>query len=72
MCGSCIECSYQGLCHFDMYTACGEIVFVKGSPSLLGFPYTAMHCTDLHIKKEILYRTIIGTKCVFIPHLQLQ
>lgn len=22
MCGSCIDSSYQGLCHFDMYTAC--------------------------------------------------
>lgn len=26
-----------------------------------------MRCTDLYIKKQILYRMITGTKCVFIP-----
>lgn len=71
MCGSHSRCSYQGLCHFDMYTACRGIVVVKGSPFLFGSPYASMHRSDLHIKKEILYRTITETKCVFILHLQL-
>lgn len=71
MCGSHSQCSYQGLCHFDMYTACRGIVLVKGSPFLFGSPYASMHRTDLHIKKEILYRTITETKCVFILRLQL-
>lgn len=66
MCGSHVECSYQGLCHFDMYTACRGMVFVKGSPFLVLSPYASMHRTDLHIKKEILYRTITGTKiCLY-------
>lgn len=71
MCGSHSQCSYQGLCHFDMYTACRGIVTVKGSPFLFGSPYASMHRTHLHIKKEILYRLITETKCVFILHLQL-
>lgn len=29
MCGSCIDSSYQGLCHFDMYTACEKLSLSK-------------------------------------------
>jgi len=60
------------VCHFDMYTASGEMVFVKGSPSSARLPmHRHAYCTDLHIKKEILHRTITGTECVFIQRLRL-
>lgn len=43
----------------------------KGSPFLLGFPYTVLRCTDLHIKKEILYRMIIGTNRVSLAPMKM-
>lgn len=65
MCALHSQCSYQGLRHFDMYTACRRIVVVKGSPFLFSSPYASMHRTDLHIKKEILYQMIRDKMCLY-------